>query len=170
MGASRVSDLRLAGRVWIEALYSYILPHCTIVALDLESCIHVILILPFKCKSHQCHRVGSKNIFKEESVCNCTDRWNTRAQQPLWGSLGLWWVREVDKLVHRLWECTAGLNFYCSWWNVVREKHCSGWENKPNKPEFSPAEHSHSMAQSQPHGCHLRTHIRQNMAQTPFRL
>jgi hypothetical protein len=68
MGASRVSDLRLAGRVWIEALYSYILPHCTIVALDLESCIHVILILPFKCKSHRCHRVGSKIVLKRK-VC-----------------------------------------------------------------------------------------------------
>lgn len=69
MGASRVSYLQLAGRIWVEALYSYILPHCTVVTLDLESYIHVKLILPFKCKSLQCHRVGSKDIFKEENVC-----------------------------------------------------------------------------------------------------
>ena len=35
-------------------------------------------------------------------------------------------------------QCSDGLNFYCSCYNVVREKHCSGWKNKPNKPEFSP--------------------------------
>jgi len=31
---------------------------------------------------------------------------------------------------------------YCLCWNVVREKYCSGWKNKPNKPASFLAEHS----------------------------
>lgn len=50
-------------------LYSNILPHYTVIALDLESYIHVKLILPFKWKSHRCHRVGSKGIFIKRKMC-----------------------------------------------------------------------------------------------------
>jgi len=30
---------------------------------------------------------------------------------------------------------------HCLCWNVVKEKYCSGWKNKPNKPASFPAEH-----------------------------
>jgi len=36
--------------------------------------------------------------------------------------------------------CTVHVGKHCLYWNVVREKYCSGWKNKPNKLEFNPAE------------------------------
>lgn len=62
-------------------LYSNILPHLTVTALDLECYI-----------SNYCHlnanhtdaiELDQRYFYKEENVCNRTDRGNTRAQQPL---------------------------------------------------------------------------------------